>query len=370
MRYLLLASLFMIQPVQAELIFADDFEGHPDWVAGFTNPDNPTGRPHSNPPPQGWYALRTDPARAPSMGDLDRHESIEIKTAPEKARSGVKSAQFYRDALSTPDWKWWSDGILAKKFDQDYEQLYASFYIKWQPNSPHPASLSKLFRITHTEGSGHQVFRNFHDGFNGPTAGWMYVHNDYGLRNTIMMRGYPPMTNYYFEEGGAKDLPRNIHNGDMSLNWNSNLTDLNRDGIDDNPNTSLRSWLNDELIPGNYHEGIISPQDLFGDSNKTGWRRIQFFVKMNSAPGVADGIMEQWIDGQQVFANYQIPWVGASATAMVGWNLIKVGGNDYINKKLDDNLRFEDWYAIDDIEVHTLHPHTPIAPANFTVEKL
>ncbi|MDO6528305.1 hypothetical protein Q4519_21990, partial [Motilimonas sp. 1_MG-2023] len=78
------------------------------------------------------------------------------------------------------------------------------------------------------------------------------------------------------------DLPRNMFNGDMSLNWHQNLTDLNRDGVTDNPNTQLYSWVRHNLIPGNNFEGIISPQDLFGNSQHSGWRRIDLFVKMNS----------------------------------------------------------------------------------------
>lgn len=354
-----------LSALEDDIIFADDFESHPDWVAGYTNPKNPTARPYGNPAPEGWSIIRTDPARAPSMGDADRHESIEIRTAPEKSHSGVKSAQFYRDAKQEPDWKWWSDGILAKQFEQEYPQIWASFYMKWQPDSLAPHSLSKIFRILHTDVEPGEpgIFRGWHDGHNGPVVIWVNGSNNYGQRNTIAMRGYPQKTNYYFEEGMPQQLPRNMFSGDMSLNWDTNLRDLNRDGIEDNPNLQLYSQADGTLIPGNGHEGMISHADLWGNNQNSQWRRFDFFVKMNSAPGIADGVIEQYVDGQLVFANYTTPWQSASTEEMVGWNAVKIGGNDFISKKLDDALRFEDWYAIDDLVVRTKAP-TALGPVS------
>lgn len=355
---------------QSSVIFADDFESHPEWVAGYTNTKNPTGRPHGNPAPKGWTIIRTDPARAPSMGDTDRHESIEIRTAPEKARSGVKSAQFYRDALLEPNWKWWSDGILAKQFEDEYPEIWTTFYMKWQPDSLAPKSLSKIFRMSHVdvEVGSPEIFRGFRDGHNGPMMIWVNGLNDYGLRNTMAMRGYPQTTNYYFEDGMPQQLPRNMFSGDMSLNWDTNLRDLNRDGIDDNENLRLYTQTDGLLIPGNGHEGMISHADFWGNEQNSQWRRFDFYLKMNSAPGIADGVIEQYVDGQLVFANYTTPWIGSSATDMVGWNSVKLGGNDWI-KTVADELRFEDWYAIDDLEVRTNEPMSPAPVEQFSYIK-
>ncbi|MDO6524255.1 hypothetical protein Q4519_01035 [Motilimonas sp. 1_MG-2023] len=364
-----LLSFLNSSQLQANIIFSEDFEQQADWVAGYPNTNGVGLRPHANPAPPNWTVIRTDPAYAPSMGDTDRHESIEIGAFAGKARSGERSVVFYRDAKSDPNWKWWSDGILAKKFDQEYNEVYAEFYIKWAPNSDHPKALSKLFRILHTWGEGGEIFKGFRDGFNGPIAGWNYVHNNYGLRNTIWMRGYPPANHYYLESNPIKGLPREMLSGDMSLNFDNNITDLNQDRVTDNPNTKLVGMKSGLLIPQGGQQGMIHPREFFGDESITGWRKMAFYVKMNSAPGVADGHYEQWIDDQLVFANYQIAWVGADADKMVGWNAVKLGGNDYIDKSLPDSLRYEDWYAMDDLVVMDAHPHTPSAPSQLSVTR-
>jgi len=77
---------------------------------------------------------------------------------------------------------------------------------------------------------------------------------------------------------------------------------------------------------------------------------------MNSAPGVADGVFELYIDDVLEFQKLDIPWMYPNAT-LRGWNTFQVGGNTN-NIWVDESEFAEQWYAVDDVIVST----TPIDP--------
>lgn len=343
-----------------KIIFKESFENTPDWVSSSKNPNGDLEKPITNKAPINWNFVRSEPAWSPSRGHNDRHEPIEIKEhALEKIKTGKKSAVFYRDLKSTPSHFWWSDGILVKTLDKEYKQLYVEFYTKFSPNFiDAPVSISKIFRILHHI-PGTNPFQGFETSTTNPTIGWNYYKNNYGLRNCIWLRGYPPSgdgDNYYFYDEPILGLPRQLQNGDLALNFIDEIRDLNGDGTPDNEITKLLSMVDGKPIGDNPNR-LVNHDDLWGNKTLGGkWRKVAFFVKMNSKPGATDGVLIQWIDDQLLFKNENIPFIGKKSPHMLYWNTIKIGGNDFFSKTFDDSSRPEDWFAIDDIMVATDMP--------------
>ena len=91
---------------------------------------------------------------------------------------------------------------------------------------------------------------------------------------------------------------------------------------------------------------------------------MAFFVKINSAPGAFDGTLIQWVDDRKSMEINTVAWVAASRD-MVKWTTFGFGGNDNFNKYPND-LRYEEWYAFDDIKVSTEIPDALIGDSKNT----
>jgi len=81
---------------------------------------------------------------------------------------------------------------------------------------------------------------------------------------------------------------------------------------------------------------------------------MAFFIKMNSAPGVFDGVLKQWIDDYRIHNITTMNWV-ESDRDMVQWTSVALGGNDWFNL-YPDSMRVEEWYAIDDFVIRDSIP--------------
>jgi hypothetical protein len=74
---------------------------------------------------------------------------------------------------------------------------------------------------------------------------------------------------------------------------------------------------------------------------------------MNSAPGVQDGTLEQWVDGEKLISMNQVPWIGTGGDMNKKWNILSIGGNDHHHTDLSGSpADREYWYAIDDVIVY------------------
>lgn len=322
----------------AELIFSDSFDDHADWIS--SDQDLPTG----------WTARRSEPKWAPSTGHSDRHEPIEILTSnSDKAYGGTgKSVVFRRDSAEKPDYYWWSDGILAKRFDNGgYNELFVEFEIRFDANWSETGQ-SKLFRISSQDAEttddnffGYGVGR-----YHSPTVLWDYQGNDYGVRNFISLRANPhdTRTSYYMRAPLPQGLPRQMLSGDMSVNWDNNIRDLNGDGVTDQEITTLIDQITNLPLAG----GIVHQDQVYGET----WHKMQFYVRMNSGPGQPDGVLKQWMDGQLIFSNEQMPWQGSTGQGGRKWNLVALGGNDYFHTYPDSERR-QEWYSIDNLKIYS-----------------
>jgi len=103
------------------------------------------------------------------------------------------------------------------------------------------------------------------------------------------------------------------------------------------------------------------------------WHSYEFRLKMNSAPGAADGAWELWIDGGTDTAHHflrsGVPWVGSTGSVTPGWNWVTVLDNS--------TIQVDAAYAgsvlklfMDDLVVSTSYSGPPPAPTNVSAHLL
>lgn len=338
---------------RAEVIFSETFDQQPDWdkmVDPNPSTENSRARVKGDLIPEGWDLVRSEATWAPSRGHPDRHESFEIKAADSaKARGGEGKAMVnWRDSHD-PGWKRWnSDGILLKKIGNQ-QQVYVEFYIALSPetyatfnNNPEGLGTSKIFRIYSFTGDWNDPFDYF-AGTTHPEVIWALdgEPNLYGLRNKISLYGMSG------NDANYPDMPASQHGGDFSLSYISSLRGMAPDGSD----AMLPDKLNGGYMrPG---EGNATIERLFGPPGS--YTKVAFFVKMNSAKGVNDGVLIQWIDDTQILYQNTINWVPLDKNG-VAWNVIGLGGNDFFQSYPNED-RHEEWYAIDDVKIMTEIPN-------------
>jgi hypothetical protein len=355
----------------AEVLMVESFDQQADWHSGLlVNDLNSNDLPdieQIGPDyllPSSWYAVRQDPKWSPSVGNSMGHETIEILASnSSKARGETgKSYVSWRDS-KTPAWYWNSDSMLTQYFPDGLDQVYVSFWIKFSPEWTPLGSTgqSKLFRISSWD-AGNEGLYGFGTGRNnGPLFFWDYKTDAYGTRNFLALRGYPfndsNNTNYYLQKPAPINLPRSGNNNDLSMNFDNNIRDLNGDGIQDNE-VSLLNLVTGQPLSG----GIVSHEEVWG----TQWHKMEFFVKMNSGPGAFDGVLMQWMDGQLIFKNTDMPWHGDGSLESRKWNVISFGGNDHFHA-YDDSIKRQEWYSIDDIIIATEVVSGPKPPTNLLI---
>ena len=85
-----------------------------------------------------------------------------------------------------------------------------------------------------------------------------------------------------------------------------------------------------------------------------GWHSFEYYLKVNSAPGVSDGVHKFWFDGNLVTNISNIQWATSSGQSSPRrlWNYIFIGGNN-ANAYALQSTSPEQWYAIDDFVVST-----------------
>lgn len=348
----------------SEVLFEESFDDLPDY----------TSSEELNLP--GWdYRRNGEVNWSPENGHPDKHDAFEILAAnADKARGGSgKSFVAWRESYN-PGWKQWnSDGILAKKFAQEQTQLYVSFYVRFADDWT-PGGGSKLFRTYHWNQAG-SLFQFFEAGNAGPIFFWDYNKNDYGVRNFQAYRGGPPQTgNYAMSNNDVLNPPRSLINlGDTSLNFTYDTSGMGADGS----TPKIIDQINGGYISDNMSQ-TVSHAQIFGQQGH--WTKMAFFLKMNSAPGLHDGEMIQWINDEQILVNKEIRWVKESEeNQMVGWNVVAIGGNDFW-RDYPNSERREEWYSIDDVYIATeipsdvldgnnsLDESKPNPPQNLTID--
>jgi hypothetical protein len=123
----------------------------------------------------------------------------------------------------------------------------------------------------------------------------------------------------------------------------------------DGGNPQLTDYKNGGIIT----DGPVMIDQVFGSEGT--YVKMGHYVKMNSAPGVPDGELMQFIDDKRVSHITGIVWVPSNQQMKI-WNIVSIGGNDNLGGVNDDgvgydnSLRHEEWYSIDDLVIHDSIP--------------
>ena len=340
---------FFVPVANAEIVFQEKFDDLADWTSTMYSSEAYQAVWLGDVLPGRWDTIYQGGYYDPPSG----HASLEILEGnSDRARGGSgKSSVNWREHHINPNFtnEWKSNsalGIHLDKFGGGYNQIYVEFWVAFDPNWTHSTASSKIFRVFSWDETG-DFWQAFSGGAQGPLFLWDYSFSEsYGVRNKLSFRGGPHGENYQMTSEDVGDLPRELIGlGDMSANFTSDLQGATYEG-----DASLLDKLTGSTLQSS---GTISHEQIFGRGGT--WTKVAFFVKMNSAPGVRDGVFKQWIDDNLIIETNKVEWVGQNPeNKMVKWNAVGIGGNDYwVNGGYSNSDQREEWYAIDDVVIST-----------------
>jgi len=297
----------------SEILFEDNFDNQPDWSPAQPTASFECDSDSCTTAPIGWSAYRIGGLGTCSEAGKN---TLNINGLHPRGGSG-KSFLFWNEPCASPSGGWGSDGILVKVLPHGYSELYLRFYIKFQPGwkwmtGGSGSPQQKFARIMHNWGGNN--FLNFEGGQNHPIWFGDLVKWNNGNADLAYRTSYRYENTYY----PSKATPP--HSG------------------------------NDNIYFGTGNYGGTGTD--FGDPGMLGdgdWHCLEFYVKMNSAPGVPDGVHKAWLDGNLIFETTDLAWADNGATGAL-WNQVMIGGNNY--NYYDGG---EQWYAIDDVVISTTY---------------
>ncbi|HAM35669.1 MAG TPA: hypothetical protein DEB40_07885 [Elusimicrobia bacterium] len=338
-------SIAVPETAPAGVVFSDNFDDSPDW---YVKKQNQVGAcvegvtANTCAVPGGWTHFRTDEKWNPYGGTPGSHPVIQISGEQHYGPGGKAYVQWNESHKGNSGDGWGADGIIGKALDKDYSELYVQYKTRfmpgfkrfWTPNAN--AGFLKTFRVSHWDRIG-SPFQAFEAGALAPIMLYDANENEwppYGFASSAF-RCDPQATNYYCS--GVKGAKSGFvdASGQPITGWSANIppsTDDQRLGIFD----------------GN-------------------WHTIEHHVKLNSAPGVSDGIYQYWYDGYLLADLSNVQWIGAGGNINAGWNWVALGGNAFNNYMNITDSAYqpgaEQWYAIDDVIVSTQYIKNAGTPA-------
>lgn len=328
-------------------IFQEDWSSQPDWVARApVGTDYVTLRwagDEIHLPPN-WDAVYD------SGGSYSANPNIEIG---DSVFPGLgRCLRVWREnKVTNPAFH--SNGCIGKLFDTGTDEAYVEFEIVFMDGfTTQENGSTKVFRIFSSTGQTNDFWQAFDGGEQGPLFLWDWsASSTYGLRNRLAFRGGPHGNNYGMNDVDLAGIGRNKvpgSLGDIDMNFSDHIQGKLTGGL----SPQIPDKLNGGFLPTS---GVVVHEQVFGVAGtKT---KLGFYVKMNSAPDVADGVFKQFIDDVLVVDSDQIRWVGPTAEPMPKWNAFALGGNDdWAGGSWDDSDQREEFYEIHDVNYATSLP--------------
>lgn len=327
------------------LIFEETWNNKPDW----TPTQYTQFRWNGDTLPEGWDASFDD------NNKFLANENIRISSVDQTdAFSGSnRTLKCFRENHYDPNFsaQYVSNGDLGKLLNEGLSDIYIEFYIRFMPGWTFDDGVnadSKVFRVFSSVGETDNFWQAFGGGAQGPLFLWYWNQDgNYGFRNKMAFRGGPHGENYSatrdniqpFVDGLGGGL---VPHGDVSLNWTSDL----QGNLSDGSTPQVPDKLNGGYLPST---GSVNHAQVFGDD----WVKLGFRLKMNSAPEVADGVMQEFFNDQLIVDSHTVRWVGATDAPMPKWNAFAFGGNDRWKGGIWTNAdEREEWYTIGPVKVY------------------
>jgi len=315
---------------QVGVVFSDNFDGQPDYISRdlLSGSDHTLIARNGDSVPVGWDAVSDW-----SMYS-EPHLSI-LASNSDKARGGTgKSLLLRRRSYGSQTWG--GDCQLDKNLGQPgLKEVYVSFWIRFQPGWLHSGS-TKMFRIT--SHSPEEEYSPDGNAYWGSTRmGFLWQHTHYpvtasGLRNYLQVS--PTMNNPPL----LTKTPGMSSAGDVNMGFTSEPT-----------NSTLINQLTGQPLPAS---GSTSHEQVFGDA----WHKMEFHLKVNSAPGVQDGIFTQWLDDTLMAHSNTVPWMQNGETRPErGFTSVRFGGNASFQPFPSED-QYQEWYSIDDVLIRDSLP--------------
>ncbi len=345
--FLFLAMFFLLPNFsQAAIIFEDNFNDSPDWQSAESYPSTNAGWPNtwkdkpggpSQPPPQNWTAYSA------AIPRWDRGPTWKLDAGG--ARNSGKGITFAVEAVHT----WAGGGLDLYLGNAGYQELYMRGYYKYDPVTFH----------------------------------WPTINNE-GINNGNYHK-IARISRYQLEPSLVNNPQQFLAPSYQAPTFYPEVAVNTGTGYQNPPDLNAVHFLGARVFdPG---AGDASAEDFYTlpMPSDGGWHSYEFRVKMNSAPGVADGEWEVWVDdGINSYQHHKrtgLAWVGADSVNGLspGWNWVNALDNITINqtgtiyentemKIFLDDFVISDSFIGKDYIIGTADITAPAAPTGLGVE--
>lgn len=334
--------VFGAQGGAAAILFSEGFDTQANWspTQGASGATCVRGQSCTTAIPTGFYDYRVAGMEACSNPD-DKHNTLNINELNARGGGG-KALTVWNEPCYSRSGSWGSDGLLGVDFPPQ-DEVYVRYWIKFQPD-------------WRWDGDGSAGGRPLGTANSSPMQKFLHLSH--------MTPGISPIWDFF---SGTQNKPRftphlaKFSGGSMRIQFSlphSPLTSARNSSASFPLNVFLGAAPLDWGVPGK--GGVPAPP---GDGR---WHSFEFYVKLNTAGGAANGISKVWYDGALVGSASNVVWVPTGDDpALWRWNHAWLGGNNsntYLPAK-------EQWYAIDDFVVSTHYSGPPPPPDRLKAEK-
>ncbi len=320
-----------------QVLFSDGFDASPDWqsaesfapAANAAWPNTWADRPGGpvQPPPQNWTSYRA------AVPKRDNKVKTFVLSAEAARNPGGKGMTYNLESIGYGTWV--GGGIDTYLGGTGYKEMFVRFYLKFDPATFHWGTVTpnfgkqKVARISRLKVVPSTTIN---------AQLWDTPANGSYQMPTL----FPDLM-----DNPAYDTPPSSYGVHLNYSYRYDPTYYVSDG-----NNDVNVW------------NLPWPSD-------GGWHCYEYRVKMNSAPGVADGEWEIWIDGGTTadhhFVKKAIPWVQAGGSVNPGWNWVTVLDNATIQPDIAYANSIMKLF-LDDVVIATSYSGPPPAPVNFTAQ--
>lgn len=416
-RFLFTISLIFISNICfSAVLFEDNFNSSQDWepleaLGSYVPPDGyDSSYSESTGIPTNWSAWGNREGWNPSSTyytpqSAGSQPTIRIENNATFDSTG-KVFTVNSESMARSDQGGWSnDGWIGKIFDNDYDELYFQLKVKFPSGFKRywgsgQSSAFKLMRIQHWDRT-HPLTQYFTSGGTGPIAILDPGQNQYGQALASDSIRCTPVGYDYVNYGGVSyRIPESTATGItgitppnspwVSVTYSSSYPtysgsetyySANYNCIQQAPYITKSYFTSPSPecsevtgYPSDVTATVTNAQGIFDGE----WHTIKLHVKLNSAPGVADGVYEITYDGCLIKSLTNIKYLGLGTEAgSYGFNVMMIGGNTFNNYagltyssigNPSYSSENEQEYAIDDVIVSTtdipsdyvIGGHTPV----------
>jgi len=342
----ILLILLAVCPAHAEIVISTDFEDVENWSTQrswgsvlFPHSWNQKSGGATYAPPKktngDWlfpsYWFRCSGSEWPAL-----YQKQMINIADSLGRNNSRGLEYNVEATG---YATGGSPLTVYLGDTGYQDVYVSYWAEYDPSWNWPETSPYVFTSMHKMvyiGRQHATLTD--------------STSDAHFGGTIYPAWYPHWVPHL---DGVNDyfyyLNRGVSETTTGLTTYDNIPDLGSNHPDYYPEGTPIKW----------------------DTYKTGWHHYEFRAKMNSAPGVADGIQQVWVDGVLRFDKQDREWVSGEGTSVTpGFNVVQLSDNVFLGAQENTTyyVRYDN-FVVSTTRVGTEYPLGLQTPPTTTASK-